>query len=153
MIVKLDFKGEPFRILLVEDNQDHADLIMLSLAGNRVANKITHVHDGEQALDYLFRRGNYTDTEKYPLPHLILLDLRMPKVDGLSVLKEIKSDSSLQAIPVVILTTSSAEKDIAMAYELHANSYIVKPLDFKAFTGLLGDLCFYWLGWNRSPFE
>jgi len=151
-MVKLDFKGEPFKILLVEDNQDHADLIMLSLAKNRVANKITHIHDGEQALDYLYGRGDFTDAEKYPLPHLILLDLRMPKIDGLSVLSEIKSDNELKAIPVVILTTSNAEKDVAKAYELHANSYVVKPLDFKAFTALMSELGFYWLGWNRSPF-
>jgi CheY-like chemotaxis protein len=143
--------GEPLLILLVEDNEDHADLIKISLQNHRVANEIIHLTNGEETLDYLFRRGSYTDPEKHPIPHLILLDLRLPKIDGLEVLGEIKKTKKLLQIPVVILTSSEAEKDVAKAYEHHANSYLVKPLDFNKFTALMDDLGFYWLAWNCKP--
>jgi CheY-like chemotaxis protein len=109
------------------------------------------VADGEAALDYLFRRGPFQDAEKYPRPQLVLLDLRLPKIDGLEVLKEIRQSESLQRIPVVILSTSYAEPDVGKAYDYHANSYLVKPLDFEQFTQLMNDLGFYWLGWNHYP--
>lgn len=140
---------KPLIILLIEDNPDHADLIMRSFKGHQVSNKIHHVLDGEAALDYLFRRGRYADPVKSPQPHVILLDLRLPKVDGLEVLKEIKTSNALHKIPVVVLTTSEAERDIARAHEYHANSYLVKPVDFAEFTKLMSDLCYYWLGWNH----
>ena len=143
--------GEPLAILLVEDNPDHVELIMRSLQDHRVANKIYHVPDGESALDYLFRRGNYADPEKSPRPHVILLDLRLPKIDGMEVLEEIKATDELKRIPVVVLTTSKAEGDVARAYGNHANSYLVKPVDFDKFSKLLDDLGFYWLSWNRKP--
>lgn len=143
--------GEPLQILLVEDNEAHADLVISSLRENLVANQIHHVPDGEQALDYLFARGNFADPEKYPRPNLILLDLRLPRVDGLEVLRTIKITPSLLRIPVVILTSSDAETDIAQSYDHHANSYLVKPLDFKSFIKLMKDLEFYWLGWNAKP--
>lgn len=152
-MVRESLNGEPFEILLVEDNEDHAELIMRSLKDNRVANRVHLVVNGRDALDYLFRRGEYTDVDKYPMPHVILLDLRLPMIDGLAVLKEIKESEELNTIPVVILTTSESEKDIAQAYELHANSYVVKPVDFKSFTELMRELGFYWLGWNRSPWN
>ena len=141
--------GEPLIILLVEDNPDHTELVTRSFQDHRVANKIYHAPDGEAALDYLFRRGDYANAKKSPQPHVILLDLRLPKVDGLEVLKQIKGSNELRRIPVVVLTTSSSEKDMAGAYENHANSYVVKPVDFEKFTDLMNNLGFYWLAWNR----
>lgn len=145
-------KGESLMILLVEDNEDHAEMVKRSLRANHVANPVLHVTDGEAALDYLFRRGKYTDSKKSPRPHLILLDLRLPKIDGLDVLKEIKESEELRRIPVVVLTSSEEENDVAMVYDHYANSYLSKPLDFKKFTELMRELGFYWLGWNVNPF-
>ena len=144
-------KGQMLNILLIEDNPGHVKLIKRSFEDHKVANKIFHVWDGEEALDYLFRRSKYEDPELSPIPQVILLDLRLPKIDGLDVLKEIKNDSCLQRIPVVILTTSEAESDIAKAYDFHANSYLVKPVDFLKFTELMETLGFYWLAWNCNP--
>ncbi len=146
-------KGNPAQILLVEDNVDHAKIVKRSLKNHQVSNVVRHVQDGESALDYLFRRGNYTDPKSSPRPDVVLLDLRLPKIDGLRVLKEIKESERLNRIPVVILTTSQAEQDKAMAYDYHANSYLVKPLDFAKFAGLMNDLGFYWLVWNSSPWN
>lgn len=145
--------GEPLHILLVEDNEDHAELVIRSMRDHQVANMIHHVPDGEKALDYLFNRGAYTDTGENPRPNLILLDLRLPRVDGLEVLKTVKTTPALLRIPVVILTSSEAENDIVQSYDYHANSYVVKPLDFKTFTRLMKDLGFYWLGWNAKPIK
>ena len=146
-------KGEPLVILLVEDNQAHAELILRSFEDHRIANMIHHVSDGEAALDYLFRRGAYADPAQSPRPHVILLDLRLPKIDGLEVLKEIKTDSEVNDIPVVILTTSATNQDVAGAYAYHANSYLVKPVDFAQFTQMMEELGFYWLGWNYYPWS
>ncbi len=143
--------GEPLTILLVEDNPDHAELVMRNMEDFQVANVITHVEEGEAALDYLYGRGKYADRKQFPMPHLMLLDLRLPKVDGLEVLKEVKGNPDLKALPVVILTTSDAERDSAMAYEYHANSYVTKPVSFDEFSKLLRDLGFYWLAWNKRP--
>jgi len=143
--------GRPLIILLVEDNPDHTELIMRSFTDHRVANKIYHVSDGEEALDYLFRRNGFSDSKKSPSPDIILLDLRLPKIDGLEVLEEIKSDTELRNIPVIVLTTSEAEKDMAAAYNNNVNSYLVKPVDFEKFTELMDVLGFYWLAWNRKP--
>ena len=144
-------RGEPLVILLVEDNPDHTELIKRNLADHRILNEIYHVSDGEAALDYLFRKGNYADPGKSPRPHLILLDLRIPKIDGLEVLKEIKHSNLLKEIPVVILTSSEAKNDINTAYQHHANSYLVKPVNFDTFRELMDDLGFYWLAWNCQP--
>ena len=143
--------GEALIILLVEDNLDHAELVMRNMEDFKVANIINHVEDGEAALDYLYGRGKFADRKQFPLPHLMLLDLRLPKIDGLEVLKEVKNDPFLRALPVVILTTSDAERDQVIAYEYHANSYITKPVDFSQFSRLLKDLGFYWLAWNKRP--
>jgi CheY-like chemotaxis protein len=143
----------PLEILLVEDNPDHAELIRRSMAEHRVANRLNHVADGEAALDYLLRRGAYAPPCDPAPPHVVLLDLRLPKIDGLTVLAAIKSDPDLRAIPVVVLTTSEAERDIARAYDNHVNSYLVKPPDFERFARLMNDLGYYWLGWNRKPAE
>lgn len=142
--------GEPLVILLVEDNPAHAELVIRSFEANKVANRLIHVSDGDEALDYLYRRGDYVEKSTSPRPHVILLDLRMPKVDGLEVLKTLKNDENLHTIPVVILTTSDADKDVAKAYDYHANSYLVKPVDFKKFTQLMQNLGYYWLGWNQQ---
>ena len=143
--------GESLVLLLVEDNAAHAEMVRRSFEQHKIANVIHHVDDGQKALDYIFRKGEYTDADKYPLPHCILLDLRLPKVDGLEVLRQIKSSDDRRKIPVVILTTSAADKDIAMAYEYYANSYVVKPMDFSKFEALMEDLGFYWMIWNQHP--
>ena len=144
---------EPFVILHVEDDLSHAELVRRSFEENRVANKLVLVTDGEQALDYLFRRGKFTDEQQYPFPHVVLLDLRLPKIHGFDVLKTIKETDEFHNLPVIVLTTSQAEEDVAKAYEYNANSYVVKPVDFEKFTNLMNDLGFYWLGWNQYPWK
>jgi CheY-like chemotaxis protein len=142
----------PLHVLLVEDDPGHADLVTFSLMESQPKAKVVHhVSDGDAALDYLFRRGNFANPDQSPRPHLILLDLRLPKVDGLAVLKEIRtsSDDELRRIPVVVLTSSEADKDTATAYDCRANSYIVKPVDCGKFHQLVADLGYYWLIWNR----
>lgn len=143
--------GEPLTVLLVEDNPDHAELVLRTMEDCSVANRIVHLEDGEEALDYLYARGAYTDRLQHPLPHLMLLDLRLPKVSGLEVLKQVKEDANLRALPVVILTTSDADRDVALAYEYHANSYLTKPVNFEDFSRMLKNLGFFWLAWNRRP--
>jgi CheY-like chemotaxis protein len=143
--------GEPILVMLVEDNPDHAELVMRALADHRVANKIIHFLDGQTAVDYMFRRGEYAAPAASPRPHIILLDLRLPRVDGLEVLRMLKESEDLRAIPIVVLTTSEAEKDIVRAYNYHANSYLVKPVGYAEFAKLMEDLGFYWLGWNMHP--
>jgi len=145
-------KGEPIVILLVEDDPAHAEIVRRNLADFRTANRLMHVEDGQAALDYLSREAEFSDPHKSPMPNLILLDLRLPKVDGLDVLKAIKSDQNLRHIAVVILTTSAAEADMARAYDYHANSYLVKPVDFAQFTALMETLGYYWLAWNQYPY-
>ncbi len=152
MAAKL-INGSPLVILLVEDNLAHAELVLRSFEDHCVANQIYHVADGEAALDYLWRRGNFADPADSPRPHVILLDLRLPKLDGLEVLKKIKSAPDFETIPVIILTTSAAERDVVKAYEARANSYLVKPVDFDKFTKLMEELGFYWLGWNYYPWS
>ena len=137
-------------ILLVEDNEDHAELVIQNLNEHQMPNSIHHVFDGSDALDYVFRRGAFTDPTDSPRPHVILLDLRLPKIDGLEVLKTLKDDTSSSDIPVIVLTTSDADADIAKAYEYHANSYLVKPVTFEKFSELMVALGFYWLNWNQN---
>lgn len=143
--------GEPLLVMLVEDNLDHAELVIRTLAEHRVANQIRHFTDGQTALDYLFQTGEFADPARAPRPHIILLDLRLPRIDGLDVLKRIKTDQVLRQIPIVVLTTSEAERDVARAYSNHANSYLVKPVGYEQFAKLMQDLGFYWLGWNMHP--
>ncbi len=141
--------AEPLTILHVEDNPDHADLVARSLRRHRVARTVHLAEDGEQALDYLFRRGDYRDPKTSPRPDVVLLDLRLPKVDGLEVLRALKNSSDLLSIPVVVLTSSEAEKDITEAYDHHANSYLVKPVGFEEFNKMMEQIGSYWLDWNR----
>ncbi len=142
--------GRPTLVLLVEDSPDHAELVQRSLADHRLPSRIIHLTDGQQALDYLLRRGPWSDPSSSPRPQLILLDLRLPRVDGLEVLDRIKAEPDVRSIPVVVLTTSDADRDVARAYERHANSYLVKPVDFHQFRKLMEDLGHYWLHWNRK---
>jgi len=140
-------------VMLIEDNSDHAELVVRTLEEHEISNKVKHFVDGQTALDYLFRRNEYTDEKVSPRPRLILLDLRLPRVDGIDILRTIKENDDLKAIPVVILTTSEAEKDVARAYLNHVNSYLVKPVGFDEFKKLMADLGQYWLGWNSTPDE
>ena len=144
-------KGTPITVMLVEDNPDHAELVMRTLEDHRIPNQIHHFADGQTALDYLFRRGEFSDPVASPRPQVILLDLRLPRIDGLQVLEMIKQNGDLKTIPVVILTTSEAEQDVNSAYTHFANSYLVKPLGYEEFKQLMNDLGFYWLGWNAHP--
>ncbi len=140
--------AKPVHFLLVEDDNAHAELVTMSLVENNVANTIHRVSDGEQALKYLKREGEYADADR---PDLILLDLKLPKIDGLEVLERIKSDDDLHSIPVVVLTTSSHERDVNTAYNNYANSYLTKPVDFSQFHKMIRDLGLYWSVWNAPP--
>ncbi|MCP3677925.1 MAG: response regulator [Deltaproteobacteria bacterium] len=144
------YQRGPFITLLIEDNPDHAELIMRSFEEHDVVNTVYRIADGAETLDFLFRRGEYTDPKKSPRPNLILLDLRMPRIDGLEVLREIKTSDVTRHIPVVILTSSEAEVDVIRAYERYANSYIVKPGDYNELCRLVKELGSYWLTWNYS---
>ena len=141
---------EQVEILLVEDNPLDAELTIRALKKGGLANKLLWLKDGEQALDYVFRRGSYADRDDI-LPRLVLLDLKMPRVDGIEVLKAIKGEERTRRIPVVIMTSSQEEKDVAQSYELGVNSYVVKPVDFGAFADIARQAGFYWLAINRAP--
>lgn len=143
--------AETVEVLLVEDDDDHAELVRRNLTGHGGRCRITHINNGESALDYLHRRAEYESPESSPRPDLILLDLRLPRLDGMTVLTEIKSTPLLQTIPVVVLTSSGAEPDVSLAYRRHANSYLVKPLDLVSFEALMKELGLYWFTWNQSP--
>jgi CheY-like chemotaxis protein len=138
-------------ILLVEDNPYDAELALRSLKNNHLANRVIVVRDGEEALDFIFARGAFSDRRVEDIPRVILLDLKLPKVDGLEVLKAVKNDPRTRFIPVVVLTSSKEEKDIVESYQLGANSYIVKPVDFDKFIEAVNSLGLYWLLLNQSP--
>lgn len=137
-------------VLLVEDNSAHAELVTRWLEDHKFAGEVFRVSDGEAALDYVFRRGQFSDSKTSPRPRLILLDLRIPKIDGLEVLRQIKASTELANIPVIILTTSAAEGDLAKAYEHHVNSYVVKPMDYDKFEDLMDNIGYYWLSLNQA---
>ena len=145
-----DAEGEraTFRVLLVEDDPDHAELVRRGLEECCSALELVHLEDGETALAYLRERDAPGSPER---PHLILLDLRLPRVDGLEVLREIKSSPDLSDIPCVVLTTSRAEGDMVKAYRLHANSYLVKPGSYESFAALMAEIERYWLRQNSRP--
>jgi two-component system response regulator len=142
---------EPASILIVEDEPGHAELTERAIrkAGN--ANRIDIVSDGEQALDYLFNRGKFFDKERYRCPGLILLDIKLPGIDGIEVLKQIKEDPFLRRIPVIMLTTSERDEDVAKSYAHYANSYLTKPVGFKEFEQKVVQLDFYWMILNVPP--
>jgi CheY-like chemotaxis protein len=141
---------EQVQILLVEDSERDAELTTRALKKGGLANKLLWVKDGQEALDYLFRQGEFAQRDE-GIPRLVLLDLKMPRVDGIEVLKAIKSNEGTKRIPVVIMTSSQEESDVARSYDLGANSYVVKPVDFNAMTELARQAGYYWLAINRSP--
>jgi CheY-like chemotaxis protein len=143
--------GRLLNILLVEDNPDHAELVRRNLELFQVANRLHHVEDGEAAIEYIFGLGIFADRAQFPAPDLVLLDLRLPRLDGLEVLRRVKSHPVLHQTRIVVLTTSDAERDVAMAYEYHANSFVTKPVDSERLDKLVKDLGFYWLAWNKNP--
>ena len=137
-------------ILLVEDNPSDVGLTQRALAKSHVANELVVAEDGQEALDYLFGAGAYAGREVTELPALVLLDLKLPRVDGLEVLRQIRADERTSRLPVVILTTSKEEQDVAQSYDLGANSYIRKPVDFTQFAQAVEHLGLYWLVLNES---
>lgn len=139
---------EIIEILLVEDNVNDAELAISALNEYNLANKVEHVKDGPEALDYMFGTGKYEGKNK-PSPKVILLDLKLPKLNGLEVLKKLKSDPKTRKVPVIMLTSSKEEPDIEQAYNLGANSYIVKPVEFDKFVDALKNVGFYWLIVNQ----
>ncbi len=143
-----DHSKNSIQVLLVEDDPGHAELILHGLSNHKVKTSVKHVKDGEEALDYLLKRKQYSDNNSVVRPEIILLDLRLPKIDGLEVLEQIKTNNDLKNIPIVILTTSESDKDIAKAYHHQANNYLVKPIHYDKFAELLDDLGFYcdWIG-------
>jgi CheY-like chemotaxis protein len=143
-------KFEEVGILLVEDNTFDAELTIRSFKDQKLANSVTWVKDGEEALNYVFRRGAYAE-RKGSDPRLILLDLKMPRVGGIEVTREIKGNERTKHIPVVVMTSSNEESDIAECYKLGANSYIVKPLDFVSLAEVARQAGYYWLAVNRGP--
>jgi CheY-like chemotaxis protein len=142
---------QAFEILLVEDNPDDAELTLNALKKYNLANKVHWVEDGEQAIDFLYATGKYAGRQVEKKPKLILLDLKLPKIDGMEVLKKIKTDEKMKTIPVVILTSSREESDIIKGYQLGVNSYIVKPVDFEQFSKSVLELGLYWLILNQPP--
>ena len=140
----INARGKPISILLAEDDPDDRLMATEALEESRLANDLHTVEDGEQLMDYLHHRGIYAELENWSLPGLILLDLNMPKKDGREALKEIKADSNLRRIPVVVLTTSKAEEDIFRTYDLGVNSFITKPVSFESFVSIMKILRKYW---------
>jgi two-component system, response regulator len=138
-------------ILLVEDNASDAELTIRALKKRHLANNLIHVKDGAQALDFLFGEGQFGSRDATQVPKVILLDLKMPKISGIEVLMKIRSDDRTRAIPVVVLTSSREDPDVAACYKLGVNSYIVKPVEFDNFVAAVSDLGFYWLILNHPP--
>jgi len=137
-------------VLLVEDSDDDAEMTMHSLSAHRLGNRIVRLRDGQEALDYFFLDGGQETTRK-SMPKLILLDIKMPKVTGLEVLRELRGNPETSGLPIVLLTSSAEERDLHQAHELHANSYIVKPVIFEKFVESIREIGMYWLVLNRMP--
>lgn len=138
-------------ILLVEDNVHDAELTIRSLKKINLANNLVHVQDGEEALDFIFGKGRFAGRNTQQRPKVVLLDIKMPKVDGIEVLRQIKANPLTKSIPVVVMTSSREEQDIITSYELGVNSYVVKPVNFETFAKAVADLGLYWLIINQPP--
>jgi two-component system, response regulator len=143
-------KSNELEILLVEDNPHDAELTMRALKKHNLANRVQHAKDGAEALDFIFAEGAYAHRKVEDAPRVIMLDLKLPKVDGLEVLRKIKADARTRTIPVVVLTSSREDRDLHECYELGVNSYIVKPVEFENFVRAVSDLGFYWLLLNQT---
>jgi two-component system response regulator len=141
----------PIQMLLVEDNPSDAELVLASLAKDGLAEAIHVAHDGVEALDYAFSRAEYEYRAQEPRLRVVVLDVKLPRVDGFEVLRELKADPRTRAIPVVMLTSSNIERDVALGYELGANSYLQKPVDFEQFRQAVRHLGLYWLTLNEPP--
>jgi CheY-like chemotaxis protein len=140
-------------ILLIEDNRMDIELTLDAFKEARIANIIQVANNGQEGLDYLFGRGDFGDRQKYPLPHMVLLDLKMPRVDGFEVLRQVKAAPILKRIPIIILTSSKEEGDRALSYDIGANSYLVKPVSFEGFAEVVRQINGYWLLLNVEPPE
>ncbi len=140
-------------ILLIEDNSSDVELTKRALEKGRIANQVVVARDGKEALDYLWGEGAYAGRDVADLPAVALLDLKLPKVPGLEVLRRVRADSRTRRLPVVILTSSAEEQDLAAGYDLGANSYLRKPVDFTRFAQAIEQLGLYWLVWNEPPPE
>ena len=140
-------------ILLVEDNPSDIALTRRAFEKNRISNPLVVAEDGQEALDYLFAAGAHADRNAADLPAMVLLDLKLPRLDGLGVLKALRADARTRRLPVVVLTSSTEEQDLAMSYDLGVNSYIRKPVSFEQFAGVVEQLGLYWLVLNESPPE
>ena len=138
-------------ILLIEDNPNDAELTLRALKKNNVANKVHLITDGAEALDFFFAKGKYEGRDVTSTPKVVILDLKLPKVDGLEILKRVKADERLKLMPIVVLTSSKEECDVIESYKLGANSYIVKPVDFNKFAEAIKDLGMYWLLLDEPP--
>jgi two-component system response regulator len=138
-------------IILVEDNPNDAELTIRALKKNNLINKVIHLKDGAEAIDFIFCEGTYQGEKRGVNPRVILLDLKMPKISGIEVLRRLKSDPSTKQIPVVVLTSSNEDPDVATFYGLGVNSYIVKPVGFDKFTSAVAQLGFYWMLLNQPP--
>ena len=137
-------------ILLVEDNPHDLEMTLRALRKNNLANSITSVTDGEAALDFLFARGKFAGRNINHAPRVVFLDLKLPKVDGIEVLRQVKSDERTKKIPIVVVTSSAEERDRVESYQLGVNSYVVKPIEFDSFVKTIADLGFYWMAVNKS---
>ena len=138
-------------VLLVEDNMHDAEMTIRSLKKVNLANNLVHVKDGEEALDFIFARGKFAGRDIDNGPKVVLLDIKMPKVDGIEVLRQLKANDATKTIPVVIMTSSKEEQDIISSYKLGVNSYVVKPVDFEGFAKAVSQLGLYWLLTNQPP--
>ena len=143
--------NSPVEILLVEDNVHDAEMTIRALTKNKIIKNILHLEDGEEALQFLFRTGQYAERDILQTPKLILLDLKMPKVSGMELLGKIKSDERTRKIPVVVLTSSNEDPDIQKCYDLGANAYVVKPVSFDEFYNAISNLGLFWLITNQPP--
>jgi CheY-like chemotaxis protein len=143
--------AKEIEILLVEDNASDAEMTILALKKNNLANSLLHVKDGAAALDYIFAEGEYAGRQIEDKPRVILLDLKMPKINGIEVLQKIRADERTKTIPIVVLTSSKEDPDIEKCYELGVNSYVVKPVEFDAFQKAISELGLYWMIINQQP--
>ncbi len=144
-------KDVPMNILLVEDNEDDILITERAFKQTKLKDKLYVVRDGEEALDFVYHRGRYNDKKKYPTPDLILLDIKMPKVDGFQVLDVLKKDIEYMMIPVIMLTSSKNQEDIVKSYRKHAASYIPKPINYEEFVNVIKVFSFYWRNVNKFP--